>query len=181
MSDDSVISDNAKKASCFNRYFSSVFTVEDFDSFPNVKSSTVMGLDLIDSIHFTPQAVFNLLHSLSVDKACGPDLISARLLKEGAESICVSLSHLFQLSFERGILPFNWTSANVVPVFKRDDEHKPANYRPISLTSLIVKVMEEIIHSHIISCLESKNLINSLQFGFSFMSFHCAFAATYHS
>ena len=109
---------------------------------------------------------FNLLHSLSVDKACGPDLIPARLLKEGAENICVSLSHLFQLSFERGVLPLDWTSANVVPVFKRDDKHKPANYRPISLTSLIVKVMEKIIHSHIISCLESKNLINSLQFGF---------------
>ena len=127
-----------------------------------------MGPDLIDSVHFTPQAVFDLLHSLSVDKPCTPDLIPAKLLKEGAEGICVSLSHLFQLSFERGILPRDWTSANVVPVFKRDDRHKPANYRPISLTSLIVKVMEKIIHSaaRIVSCLESKNLLNSFQFGF---------------
>ena len=126
VTDDSLISDDAKKASCFNKYFSSVFTVEDFDSFPDVKSSTAMGPDLIDSVHFTPQAVYDLLHSLCVDKACGPDLIPARLLKEGAESICVSLSHLFQLSFERGTLPLDWTSANVVPVFKRDDRHKPA-------------------------------------------------------
>ena len=94
MSDDSIIPDDANKASCFNKYFS--FTVEDLDLFPAVKSSTVMGPDLIDSVHFTPQAVFNLLNSLSVDKACGPDLIPAKLLKEGAESICVSLSHLFQ-------------------------------------------------------------------------------------
>ena len=166
VTDDSLISDDAKKASCFNKYFSSVFTVEDFDSFPDVKSSTAMGPDLIDSVHFTPQAVYDLLHSLCVDKACGPDLIPARLLKEGAESICVSLSHLFQLSFERGTLPLDWTSANVVPVFKRDDRHKPANYRPISLTSLIVKVMEKIIHAHIVSCLETKNLLNTFQFGF---------------
>ena len=55
-----------------------------------------MSPDLIDSVHFTPQAVFNLLNSLSVDKAYGPDLIPAKLLKEGAESIYVSLSHLFQ-------------------------------------------------------------------------------------
>ena len=41
-----------------------------------------MDPDLINSVHFTPQAVFNLLHSLSVDKACGPDLIPARLLRD---------------------------------------------------------------------------------------------------
>ena len=62
--DDSVISDDAKKASCFNRYFSSVFTMKDLDSFHDVKSSTVMGPDLIVSVQFTPQAVFNLLHTL---------------------------------------------------------------------------------------------------------------------
>ena len=73
--------------------------MEDLDPFHDVKSLTVMGPDLIVSVQFTPQAVFNLLHSLSVDKACGPDLIPARLLKEGAhdERICVSLSCLFQL------------------------------------------------------------------------------------
>jgi len=164
--DDTVISDDVGKASCFNEYFSSVFTVEDLVSFPDVKSSTVMGPDLIDSIQFTPKAVFNILHSLSVDKACGPDLIPAKLLKEGAESICVPLSYLFQQSFEGGTLPFDWVSANVVPVFKRDDRHNPANYRPISLTSLVVKIMEKIIHSHIVSSLESLNLLNSFQFGF---------------
>ena len=76
-----------------------------------------MGPDLIDSIQFIPQAVFNILHSLSVNKACGPDLIPANLLKEGAESICMPLSHLFQQSFEGGTLPFDWMSANVIPVF----------------------------------------------------------------
>jgi len=82
-------------------------------------------------------------------------------LKEGAESICVPLSHLFQQSFEGGTLPFDWVSANVVPVLKYDDRHKPANYRPISLTSLVVKIIEKIIHSHVASGLESLNLINA--------------------
>ena len=102
----------------------------------------------------------------SVDKACGPDLLPAKLLKEGAESICVPLSHLFQRSFEVGILPFDWISAHVVPVFKCGDRHKPANYRPISLTSLVVKAMEKVIHSHIILALEARNLLNTFQFSF---------------
>ena len=52
-----------------------------------------------------------------------------------------------------------------MPVFKCGDRHKPANYRPISLTSL-VKAMEKVIHSHIISALKAKNLLNTFQFGF---------------
>ena len=166
MCDDTVISDDIGRAFHFNQYFSSVFTNEDLDSLPDVKSSIVPGPDLIDFVKFTPKAVFDTLHSLPADKACGPDHLPAKLLKEGAEHICVPLSCLFQMSFEAGILPFDWTSANVVPVFKRGDRHKPANYRPISLTSLVAKVMEKIIHSHIISALEAKNLINSFQFGF---------------
>ena len=104
-----------------------------------------------------------------VYKYCGITIycvIPARLLKEGAESICTSLAYLFQMSLDSGTLPSDWTSANVVPVFKRGDRHQPSNYRPISLTSLVVKVMEKIVHSQIVAALESHNLISSFQFGF---------------
>ena len=70
------------------------------------------------------------------------------------------------MSIDSGKLPPDWMSANVVPVFKHKDRHQPSNYRPISLTSLVVKVMEKIIHSHIMAALESHNLISSFQFGF---------------
>ena len=47
-----------------------------------------------------------------------------------------------------GSLPFDWISANIVPVHKHNDRHLPENYRPISLqlTSVVVKVLERIIH-----------------------------------
>ena len=109
-------------------------------------------------------------HLLPVDKACGSDLLSAKLLKEGTESICVPLSNLFQKSLDVGVLPFDWISANIVPVFKRGDRHKPANYRPMSLTSLVVKTLEKIIHSHIISALEAKSLLSACTFQFGFRS-----------
>ena len=119
-----------------------------------------------NTVDFTPNVVLKVLTSLNVSKACGPDLIPARLLKEGATSICASLAHLFQLSLDSGTLPSDWTTANVVPVFKRNDRHQPSNYRPISLTSLVVKVMEKIVHCQIIEALESHKLISSFQFGF---------------
>ena len=151
---------------CFNNYFNTVFTCEDTTSLPYLQSTIVKGQDLITTINFTPNEVLDILTSLHESKACGPDLITARLLKEGAESICTSLAHLYQISIDYGTLPSDWTSADVVLVFKRKYHHQPSNYRPISLTSLVVKVMEKLIHSHIVVALDSHKLINSYQFGF---------------
>ena len=106
-------------------HFSSVFTNEDLGSLPDIKSFTVLGPDLIDYVQFTPEVVFMFfIHYLLIKLV---DLIFFQ--PKGAESICVPLSRLFQKSFEVGILPFDWISANVVPVFKCGDRHKPANYR----------------------------------------------------
>ena len=55
---------------------------------------------------------------------------------------------------------------HIVPVHKKGDKHLPSNYRPISLTSIVVKVMERIIHRQLVSALESKQLINDAQHGF---------------
>ena len=72
------------------------------------------------------------------------------------------------MSLDSGTPPSDWTSANVVPVFKRNNRYQPSNYRPISLTSLVVKVMEKIVHSQIVAALESRKLISSFHFGFHY-------------
>ena len=56
------------------------------------------------------------------------------------------LSLLFTKSLESGILPQDWKSAQVTPIFKKGDRHSPNNYRPISLTSPIIRLMESIIY-----------------------------------
>ena len=110
--------------------------------------------------------MYDTLLTLDVSKACGPDLIPAYLLKCCAEEISSPLSFLFQKSMSTGTLPRDWVCANIVPVFKRDDKHVPSNYRPISLTSIVIKTMERIIHSELTAVLESNNLISAQQFGF---------------
>ena len=104
--------------------------------------------------------------NLNNNKACGPDLIPARLLKLGAEFIVPSLTQLFQLSLTSGKLPLDWISANVVPVHKKGDKQLTNNYRLISLTCIIVKVMERIIHRQLVHALGGHNLLNDCQFGF---------------
>ena len=163
---DENLTEDSNKAEAFNAYFSSVFTVDDGSDIPGLRESLSIHPSIIDSIQFTVKDVFEELISLQCDKACGPDLLPARLLKLGAEFLAPSLAQLFQLSLSSGKLPLDWVSANVVPVHKKGDKHTTSNYRPISLTSIVIKVMERIIHCKLVAALEQHNLLNDCQFGF---------------
>ena len=67
---------------------------------------------------------------------------------------------------EEGVLPDSCKTAAVVPIHKGGDKSIPANYRPVSLTSVIVKILERIIRKAIVTHLESNNLMNDTQHGF---------------
>ena len=63
-------------------------------------------------------------------------------------------------------MPLIWNSANVSPIFKNGDKSTAANYRPISLTCILCKVMEHIIASNLVRHLDSNGLMYDLQHGF---------------
>jgi len=149
------ISDDIERATAFNQYFNSVFTSEDCSNSQSLHESDQFHDKLIDNIQFTPENVFEELSTLQQGKACGPDNLPARLLKIAADFISLPLSRIFQLSLSSGTLPRDWVTANVVPVHKKGDKHLPSNYRPISLTSIVAKVMERIIHLQLVAALES--------------------------
>ena len=162
----STVSDDSDKAEILNNHFCSVFTDEDVSNLSNLKSSLSYHPTIIDAISVSPADVLHELKSLRADKACGPDSIPAYLLKQGAEELCVSLSRLFQHSVASGSLPKDWTVANVVPVHKRGDRSDPNNYRPISLTSVLVKMLERIICRHLVLSLECSDCFSVHQHGF---------------
>jgi len=60
---------------------------------------------------------------------------------------------LFNYSLSHGTLPVDWKTANVVSVFKSGEQTAIDNYRPVSLTSMVVKSLERLIHNHIMSFL----------------------------
>ncbi len=115
-------------------------------------------------VHFNGDDVMNVLRTLDNNKAHGPDGIPARLLTETASQISSSLCELFYKSLRSGIVPFDWKLANVVPVYKRGDQEFVENYRPISLLSLISKVLEHCVFNNIKDHIFSQ--INSCQHGF---------------
>ena len=49
------------------------------------------------------------------------------------------------MSLKEGIVPFEWKEANIIPLLKKGSRNKSVNYRPVSLTSVICKLLETII------------------------------------
>jgi len=97
----------------------------------------------------------------------GPDGMHPRLLRELADVIAEPLSIIFQRSWRTGEVPEDWRKANVNPIFKKDKKEDPGNYRPVSLTSIPGKVMEQLILESIIKQVEEKKVIRSSQHGFT--------------
>ena len=71
----------------------------------------------IDSLNLTVDGVSNLLHDLEVHKACGPDGISPRLLKETASNTAPMLTLIYQATLKQQRVPADWKKALVVPIF----------------------------------------------------------------
>ena len=71
-----------------------------------------------------------------------------------------------QNSIDTGIIPDDWLTANVVGIYKKGDKQEPANYRPVSLTSVMCKVLEHIIYSQIMSHYNKHNFLSEYQHGF---------------
>ena len=75
-------------------------------------------------------------------------------LKEMVSSIAPALTLIYQASYEQGQIPDDSKSAFVTPLFKKGHTSKAANYRTVSRTSCCCKVMEHIVHSHLMICYE---------------------------
>jgi hypothetical protein len=115
------------------------------------------------------KGVFKLLKDLNPLKATGPDCIPSFILKSAADKLAPILAQLYQYSLAEGEIPSDWRDAHIVPVFKKGEKHLPSNYRPISLTSIVCKVLEHIIYSNITSHFDRLfryNILTDKQHGF---------------
>ena len=99
-------------------------------------------------------------------KSSGPDNIPERLFKEGAPWIAEPLTKLFNLSMSSSELPSDWIRANITPVFKKGSKHLPNNYRPVSLTSIVVNTMERLVHRELSKYLSHYHKLCPTQHGF---------------
>jgi hypothetical protein len=155
-----------EKAETLNNFFSSVFTHEDKTSVPILTEGMYSKGVLITDIVITPEAVKKKLNSLDASKAQGPDNIPPRVLKELSNELSTPLCLLFNKSIETGIVPNDWKTADVTAIFKKGSKSEPGNYRPVSLTCIVCKVLESIIRDTITSHFYDNKLYAKCQHGF---------------
>ena len=151
------------KANGLNQQFCNVFTNEDLSTLPTLATKINSS---ISSIRISCQGVLKQLLQLKCDKAPGPDNIPPWILKMLAKELAPVLTDLFQSSLDQAILPIEWKTANIHGVFKSGKKEECENYRPISLTSVACKVLEHIVHSHVMKYLEANNILVDIQHGF---------------
>jgi len=157
-------SDAKMKANILNNQFVSVFSTETDNT--NTKCLAGGPQFEMDPIQISTTGVSKLLRNLQSHKATGPDGILTHLLKITADEVPGALQLIFQASLTQGSVSSDWKKAHIVPVFKKGDRANPANYRPISLTSVCSKVMEHVLHSSIITHLAHHNMLSDQQHGF---------------
>ena len=108
-----------------------------------------------------------MLNKINVGKSIGPDEIYGKLLYEIRSEIAGPLTHLFNLSLSEGYIPQDWRDANVIPLFKKGNKNQAQNYRPVSLLSIVGKLLESLIKEKLVNHLNKHNLIRDTQHGFT--------------
>ena len=180
-----LVTNTAEKADIHNLHFQSVFTTKEPLSFsqlckmklhdaadsgkipsellpPEMQKSTPVMEDFSISV----AGILKLLKNLKPGKAAGPDRLKPILLKELCEEIAPIIQVIFERSIQTGKLPAEWCRAQVSPIFKKGDKTSAANYRPISFTCILCKVLEYIMASHLVKHFDKHDLLYDLQHGF---------------
>ena len=144
--DGSLTSDDAEKAEIFNTTFASKFTKPNSNQMPHASSYPI---DSLSQFHVTECSIRSALNSLTQNKACGPDNISARIIIECREELIVPLTKICDISVKTGAFPARWKSANIIPIFKKGDKKAAGNYRSISLLPLFAKILEKVVYDQL--------------------------------
>ena len=142
-------------------HFSSVFTLP----VPETKFNESDG-EMSGQLVVSPEVVASKIKNMKENKTPGVDGLSPKILKETVEQISKPLAHVFNMSLQEGIVPLEWKEANIIPSFKKGSRNKSVNYRPVSLTSVICKLLKTIIRDHMMDFLLKHKLINPSQHGF---------------
>lgn len=166
--DGEAISDPKEVANAFNNFFINIgqTLAEAFHNDTNVGNLPSYTKNLFCFNNIDDDFVCKQLLKLSIGKATGIDGLSSRLLRTGALQIAKPLTHIMNLTISTAIIPTEWKTAIVTPIYKDGIHTDCSNYRPISVLPVVSKILERAIHNQVYNHLLVNNLLSNTQSGF---------------
>ena len=166
LNEDKELEDDPKKmADILQNQYSSVYS----DPTSTKKKSPKLNLNIketISSINITTDRIIKAIDEISIDSSCGQDDIPAIVLKNCKNALSLPIKIIWEDSLQRGFIAKRYKDQIVTPVHKKSSKAEAANYRPISLTSHVIKIFERIIRDDLVYHLERLNLLCRNQHGF---------------
>ena len=154
---------NEEKANILQTQFCSVFTREPDGNIPKLPQRTDIS---IYDLSITTEMIAEEIKQLNINKSCCPDELHPRMLKELINIISRPVALLLNESISQGVVPVEWKKAFVSPIYKKGLRNRAENYRPISLTSIVCKLLETYIKRLVMKHLLNHKLLSPKQHGF---------------
>ena len=120
----------------------------------------------INDIYITLKDITDAIKEIPSYAAPGPDKLPALVLKECAEQIAEAILIIWRKSLDTGEIPDLMKLQTIIPLFKKGSKALAENYRPVSLTSHLIKLFERVLRKKIINHIEINNLLSENQHAF---------------
>ena len=152
-------------ANILQKQYKAVFSNPDTDTEINIETSH-NSESTLDDIEFTEDDIIKAINLIPNHAAGGPDKFPACIFKECKAEVAKPLFHIWRKSLNTGKIPHKYLQQCIIPIFKKDNKAKAENYRPVSLTAHIIKIMERVLRVKIINYIETNNILSNEQYGF---------------
>ena len=120
----------------------------------------------LEDIEFSETDIIKAIDSMPNYSAPGPDKFPSIVLKQCKYELATPLRILWRQSLDEGQVPKSLKKQSIVPIYKKDSKAKPENYRPVSLTSHILKLFERVIREKLVEFIENETKLSNNQYGF---------------
>jgi len=115
---------------------------------------------------FSTKEIISIINSLKTKNSFGYDEIIPKILKISANYISSPLTYICNKAISAGVFPDRLKYSIVTPIFKKGNNSDPANYRPISVLTSFVKVLETALYMRLAKHITLNNMLTERQFGF---------------